>query len=106
MSYKVIVIDNDDNKVVMQENNVEVLVGAQVVRVDSKVCNMQQFIRIKSSLRGVASGYLACKDVLKDLESRYPKLRTDAESMVKGVSFSNFEDLEKFLKELEDKANV
>ena len=97
MSFKVIVIDNKDSSCVLQEDNVECLLGGYTVRKDDDSAVSMSLCMVRSSLVGISGSIGAVYASLDEVFNRQPELR-DYNSVLKGFAFDTEDELKDALK--------
>lgn len=92
MSYTVTIKDNDTGKILEHETNVEVIMGAKVIRHDKLRCHSEAFVHSHSKTL-CGNAWLAIQKLYKDLPTEFPWL---AEAAVKsiGCAFDTPEEME------------
>ena len=92
MSYTVTIKDNDTGKILEHETNVEVIMGARVIRHDELRCSCENFVHSSNRLL-CGNAWLAIKKLHEDLPAKFPWL---ADAAVRSIScaFDTPEEME------------
>lgn len=92
MSYTVTIKDNDTGKILQHETNVQVIMGAMVIRKDDLRCKSEIFVHSSNRIL-CGNAWLAIQKLHEDLPTEFPWLIKAAIKSTKNA-FDTKEELE------------